>query len=43
MITTKLERLINYDLSFAESDLGREILATIEQYLTIPDPPRHPI
>ncbi|MEM6429464.1 MAG: hypothetical protein AAF708_09520 [Deinococcota bacterium] len=38
MITAKLERLINYDAHFADSDLGRAILATIEQYLIIPDP-----
>ncbi|MEM7736780.1 MAG: hypothetical protein AAF267_13440 [Deinococcota bacterium] len=37
IITDKLERLVNYDASFAGSDLGRAILATIDQYLTIPD------
>ncbi len=39
-ITDKLERLVSFDSDFAESDLGRSILATIEQYLNIPDNPR---
>ena len=39
VITSKLERLITFDADFAESNLGRSILATIEQYLDIPDNP----
>lgn len=39
-ITEKLEHLVTFDSDFAASDLGRSILATIEQYLDIPDNPK---